>query len=81
MHRFSLAAWSGVPPLGGGAQLGLEKVVDETSRILPDLAKEAFLSAQEVSFAIKVGQATASAQPRLRCTRSRGLQSVVCRAC
>lgn len=39
--------------------LGLEKVVDETSRILPDLAKEAFLSAQEVSFAIKDSRAKA----------------------
>lgn len=35
-------------------QFGLEKVVDETSRILPDLAKESFLSAQEVSFELKV---------------------------
>jgi len=37
--------------------LGLEKIVDETARILPDLAKEAFLSAQEVSFTLKDSRA------------------------
>ncbi len=36
------------------ANYGLEAVVEETARLLPDLAKEAFLSAQETSFRLKV---------------------------
>jgi len=46
-------------------KLGLEKIVDETARILPDLAKEAFLSAQEVSFTLKVPSIGLDALPGL----------------